>query len=171
MSRVQLSQETAGGVRRDGREDNRSSLIDQGVVREIARLLQRCALATIGTTSGLFVGLHVGSSFASLTTQGFLIAMMVVGSVSFYLGIDTERPWVDRKSRSPWNASSGPKSLLIDVGSYAGTISAAVAASCSVAIVALGFEPRIHWTAAIFAAWILGASMQIVAGSIARIGR
>jgi hypothetical protein len=44
-----------------------------------------------GASSGLFVGAHVGSSFAALTSQGFLVVMMIGGAIGYYLGIDNRR--------------------------------------------------------------------------------
>ena len=35
------------------------------------------------------VGTYVGSSIAALTSQGFLVVMMIGGAIGFYLGIDT----------------------------------------------------------------------------------
>ena len=42
-----------------------------------------------GAAAGLFVAALVGSNIAALTSQGFLLIMMIVGAVGFYLGIDT----------------------------------------------------------------------------------
>jgi len=36
---------------------------------------------------------HVGSSIAALTSEGFLVVMMIGGAIGFYLGIDTP-PWL-----------------------------------------------------------------------------
>src|ERR1700761_7855625 len=58
-------------------------------VRKFAHLLERSGLALAGAACGVFVGAHVGSSGPWLTTQGFLLLMMVSGAVGFYLGIDT----------------------------------------------------------------------------------
>src|ERR1700722_11061165 len=58
-------------------------------VRRFAHVLERIGLAMAGAASGLFVGIHVGSSIASFTSQGFLLLMMLSGAVGFYLGIDT----------------------------------------------------------------------------------
>ena len=58
-------------------------------VRKAAHFLERIGLAMAGASSGLFVGLHVGSSFAALTSQGFIVVMMIGGAIGFYLGIDT----------------------------------------------------------------------------------
>src|SRR5437764_6268906 len=58
-------------------------------VRKFAHVLERIGLAMAGAASGLFVGAHVGSSIAALTSQGFVLIMMIGGAVGFYLGIDT----------------------------------------------------------------------------------
>ena len=58
-------------------------------VRKFAHVLERIGLAMAGAAAGLFVAAHVGTSIAALTSQGFLLIMMVVGAVGFYLGIDT----------------------------------------------------------------------------------
>ena len=58
-------------------------------VRRFAHVLERIGLAMVGAASGLFVAAHVGSSIAALTSQGFLLIMMIGGAVGFYLGIDT----------------------------------------------------------------------------------
>ncbi|MDU6135296.1 MAG: hypothetical protein E6645_08820, partial [Bradyrhizobium sp.] len=58
-------------------------------VRQFAHVLERSGLALAGAACGLFVGAHVGSSVPALTTQGFLLLMMVSGAFGFYLGIDT----------------------------------------------------------------------------------
>jgi hypothetical protein len=58
-------------------------------VRRFAHVLERIGLAMAGAASGLFVGVHVGSSIAALRSEAFLLIMMVSGTVGFYLGIDT----------------------------------------------------------------------------------
>src|ERR1700755_1389956 len=58
-------------------------------VRRFAHVLERLGLAMAGAASGLFVGAHVGSSIAALTSQGFILFMMIGGAIGFYLGIDT----------------------------------------------------------------------------------
>src|SRR5437764_77057 len=57
-------------------------------VRNFAHVLERIGLAMAGAASGLFVGAHVGTSFAALTSEGFLLLMMAGGAIGFYLGID-----------------------------------------------------------------------------------
>jgi hypothetical protein len=58
-------------------------------VRRFAHTLERIGLAMAGAASGLFVGIHVGSTIVALTSQAFLLFMMLAGAVGFYLGIDT----------------------------------------------------------------------------------
>ena len=58
-------------------------------VRKVAHVLERIGLAMAGAASGLFVAAHVGSSIAVLTSQGFIVIMMIGGAIGFYLGIDT----------------------------------------------------------------------------------
>ena len=71
-------------------------------VRKFAHVLERSGLALAGAACGLFVGAHVGSSVPWLTTQGFLLVMMLSGAVGFYLGIDTPQVAFhpDEESRS-----------------------------------------------------------------------
>jgi hypothetical protein len=61
-------------------------------VRKFAHVLERTGLAMAGAASGLFVGVHVGSSIPALTSQGFLLIMMVSGAVGFYLGMTPRQP-------------------------------------------------------------------------------
>src|SRR5882724_9625522 len=58
-------------------------------VRKSAHVLERIGLAMAGAACGLFVSAHVGSTISFLTTQGFLLFMMIAGAAGFYLGIDT----------------------------------------------------------------------------------
>ena len=137
-------------------------------VRRFAHVLERLGLAMAGAASGLFVGTHVGSSIAALTSQGFLALMMLSGAIGFYLGIDIPP--------LPFNAandedSNGPHTGIdaAELLSAVGTFLAALAAFASVGVIILRFEPHIAWTNLIMAGWVFGVSMQIVAGAIARV--
>jgi len=113
-----------------------------------------------GASSGLFVGLHVGSSVAWLTSQGFLLLMMITGAIGFYLGIDTPAPIAEDRPGRNIDAAE----LL----SAAGTFLAALTAFVSVGVIALHDNPGIFWTAMIMLGWTAGVIMQIGAGAIAR---
>jgi hypothetical protein len=136
-------------------------------VRKFAHFLERIGLAMAGAASGLFVAAHTGSSISALTSQAFLLIMMVGGAVGFYLGIDTPQ-----LSFSPANGGKGSSTARIDAAELltaTGTFCAALTAFVSVLVIVLREEPHIGWTVMILIGWVLGISMQIVAGAIARI--
>ncbi|SFJ33744.1 hypothetical protein [Bradyrhizobium sp. Gha] len=128
-------------------------------VRKTAHVFERLGLAMAGAACGLFVGAYVGSAFTSLTTQGFLLLMMLLGVIGFYLGIDTPQlPFDDAHSQ-------------IDAAEFlssAGTLCATLAALASVAVIVLRLEPHDALTLLVLIAWIAGVTMQIVAGAKAR---
>ncbi|MFB9266705.1 hypothetical protein ACFFWD_26700 [Bradyrhizobium erythrophlei] len=132
-------------------------------VRKFAHVLERLGLAMAGAASGLFVGVHVGSSIAALTSQAFLLIMMVSGAIGFYLGID-----VPPMILHPKDAASARKIDAAELLSAIGTFLATLVAFFSVGVVVLRGEPHIAWTAAIMIGWVFGVVMQIVAGTIAR---
>ena len=115
-----------------------------------------------GAACGLFVSAHVGSSISALTSQAFLLIMMVVGAIGFYLGIDTPPlPFHDEKEVEPKVDSA---EFLSAFGTFLATLTAFFA----VGIIILREEPHIAWTYMIMAGWTVGVGMQIVAGAIAR---
>jgi hypothetical protein len=133
-------------------------------VRRFAHVLERLGLAMAGAAAGLFVGAHVGSTIGALTSQAFILLMMVGGAVGFYLGIDTPQlPFHphDEEDGHPIDAAE----FLTAVGTFLATL----AAFGSVAVIVLRVEPDIGWTVAIMVGWAFGISMQIVAGAIARL--
>jgi uncharacterized membrane protein YfcA len=127
-------------------------------VRRFAHVLERLGLAMAGAACGLFVSAHVGSSISALTSQGFLLVMMIAGAIAFYLGIDTP-PMPDEEHAGIDTA---------EFCSAVGTFLATLAAFFSVGIIILREEPHIAWTWMIFAAWTVGIVMQIVGGAKAR---
>jgi hypothetical protein len=135
-------------------------------VRKFAHVLERIGLAMAGAASGLFVAIHVGSSVASLTSQGFLLVMMISGAVGFYLGIDTPpAPDAEHLKRNSGRSSIDAAEFLSAVG----TFFAALTAFVSVSVIVLRESPELYWTIMIMLGWVVGVAMQIVAGAIARI--
>ena len=135
-------------------------------VRKAAHILERIGLAMAGASSGLFVGVHVGSSIATLTSQGFLVVMMIVGAIGFYLGIDTPPLAFHGPNGEPSKGSGG-----IDTAEFlsaVGTFLATLAAFVSVGVIVLREETHIFWTMIIMLGWVIGVMMQITAGTIAR---
>src|SRR5262249_11668986 len=125
--------------------------------RKFAHVLERLGLAMAGAACGLFVSAHVGSSVGALTSQAFLLLMMVAGAIAFYLGIDTPQLAFHGDDDPRIDAAE----LLTSVGTFLATLTAFV----SVGIIILREEPHIAWTWAIFAGWVFGIAMQIVAGA------
>ena len=135
-------------------------------VRKFAHFLERIGLAMAGAASGLFVAAHVGSSISALTSQAFLLLMMIGGAVGFYLGIDTPQ-----LAFNSGNGDKGNAAARIDAAELltaVGTFCAALVAFASVGVIILREETHIIWTWLILIGWVLGISMQIVAGAIAR---
>jgi hypothetical protein len=136
-------------------------------VRKFAHVLERLGLAMAGAASGLFVAAHVGSSVSALTSQGFLLLMMLGGAIGFYLGIDAPQ-----LSFNTDNGNAADSKTRIDSAEFlsaVGTFLAAFAAFASVGIIIFRHDPHIVWTALIMAGWVFGISMQTVAGAIARV--
>ena len=130
-------------------------------VRRFAHVLERLGLAMAGAASGLFVAAHVGSSIAALTSQAFILVMMIAGATGFYLGIDTP----------PQPLAGADRERKVDAAellSALGTFLAAAAAFASVTVIVLREEPPVAGTALIMAGWVVGVTMQTVAGAIAR---
>jgi hypothetical protein len=131
-------------------------------VRRFAHVLERLGLAMAGAACGLFVSAHVGTSISYLTSQGFLLIMMIIGAIGFYLGIDTPPlPFHDEDVAEPTIDSA---EFLTAFGTFLATLTAFV----SVGIIILREEPHIAWTYMILLGWMVGVAMQIVAGAIAR---
>ena len=129
-------------------------------VRKVAHVLERIGLAMAGAACGLFVAAHVGSSIAVLTSQGFIVMMMIGGAIGFYLGIDT-----------PPLAFHGGSDGKIDTAEFlsaVGTFLATLTAFVSVGVIVLRENPHIVWTAITMVGWVVGLTMQIIAGAVTR---
>lgn len=127
-------------------------------VRRLAHVLERLGLAMAGAACGLFVSAHVGTSISYLTSQAFLLLMMIAGAVAFYLGIDTPpMPFHPEEDRTKIDSAE----LLTALGTFFATLTA----FCAVGIIILREEPHIFWTYLIGIGWTVGVVMQIVAGA------
>jgi hypothetical protein len=134
-------------------------------IRKSAHVLERVGLAMAGAACGLFVSAHVGSSISFLTSQGFLLLMMIAGAIGFYLGLDTP-PLPFHADVEPDGSTAGidAPEFLTAVGTFFATLTA----FSSVGIIVLRAEPHIAWTVLIGVGWVVGIAMQIIAGAIAR---
>jgi hypothetical protein len=121
-----------------------------------------------GASSGLFVGTYVGSSIAALTSQSFLVVMMIGGAIGFYLGIDTPPVAFHGPNGEPSKGGTSGKIDTAEFLSAAGTFLATLVAFVSVGVIVLRKDPHISWTIIIMLGWVIGVMMQITAGTIAR---
>jgi hypothetical protein len=133
-------------------------------VRKSAHVLERIGLAMAGAACGLFVAAHVGSSIEMLTSQGFIAVMMIAGAIGFYLGIDTP----PLPFHEPGGGSDDGKIDTAEFLSAVGTFLATWMAFVSVSVIMLRAVPHIFWTIMIMLGWVVGVTMQIIAGAIAR---
>ena len=136
-------------------------------VRKTAHVLERVGLAMAGAACGLFVAIHVGASIAALTSQSFLVLMMIGGAIGFYLGIDTP-PLTFQGSNGQPSKSLGGKIDATEFLSAVGTFIATLTAFVSVGVIVFRGQPHVFWTIVIMVGWLVGLMMQIIAGAIAR---
>jgi hypothetical protein len=137
-------------------------------VRKFAHVLERIGLALAGASCGLFVAANVGSSIAALTSEGFIVVMMVAGGFGFYLGIDTPPLTFHGPDGNPSRGGSGSKIDAAEFLSAVGTFLATLTAFVSVSVIVFREDPHIFWTILIMMGWVVGVMMQIIAGAIAR---
>ena len=137
-------------------------------VRKFAHVLERIGLAMAGAASGLFVAAHVGSSIAALTSQGFIVVMMMGGAIGFYLGIDTPPLAFHGPDGEHSSGGSGAKVDTAEFLSAVGTFLAALTAFVSVNVIVFREDLHLFWTIMIMLGWVVGVMMQIIAGAIAR---
>jgi hypothetical protein len=137
-------------------------------VRKAAHVLERLGLAMAGAACGLFVATHVGSSIGALTSQGFLVVMMIGGAIGFYLGIDIPPLVFHGPNGEPSKGGFGGRIDTTEFLSAVGTFLATLTAFISVGVIVLRENPHIFWTSIIMLGWVVGLMMQIIVGAIAR---
>ncbi len=137
-----------------------------------AHVIERLGLSMAGASCGLFVAAHVSTArVEALGSVGVSLALMVLGAIGFYLGIDVPPHRTGRLSAAREAASSGeypsptdPVELL----SAAGTFLAATAAFIAVYSIVTDADMPAEGSTLLAFCWLLGATMQIVAGTTAR---
>src|SRR5258707_12168528 len=104
-----------------------------------------------GAASGLFVGVLVGSSVAALTSQVFLLLMMIGGAVGFYLGIDTPQRLFHSTNGQPSKADE--KIDTAEFLSALGTFLAGFSSFAAVGMIVVRHDRHIACTTMIMAGW------------------
>jgi len=138
------------------------------LISRTAHVVERIGLAMSGAMSGTFVAAYLErASIAIFDSIGFIMSMILIGIIGFYLGIDIPRLRASQASRaiSRPAAWADPVELLSAIGTFL----AAVAALASVYAIVLDEVPQRPWEFLIGCWWLLGAIMQIGAGSLGRL--
>ena len=141
----------------------------RSTISRSAHVLERTGLALTGAACGLFVAAHLGRADINLIGSGAaVLAVMVYGAAGFYLGIDLPSVPPDHRMHLPLRHGLGSRWDVVELLSAAGTFVAAVAAVVSVSSIILDETARPIAALLIGLCWAAGATMQMVAGIIAR---
>jgi hypothetical protein len=140
----------------------------RSTVSRWAHVFERSGLALAGGACGLFVAAEVAKANIDLLGSGGpIFAMMLGGAAGFYLGIDLPPP-PPHKVQLPLWSKVASRTDAVELLSAAGTFLAAAAAVVSVSAIILDEATSASGTLLIGGSWAIGATMQIVAGIIAR---
>jgi hypothetical protein len=147
------------------RHETNVAIEQRRAISRLAHVIERMGLAMAGALCGLFVAANVIRADVALDSIGFILSMCLVGTAGFYLGIDIPRSRaIDLRNRS-FTMGVNPVEWL----SAAGTLLAAMAALLSVASIVLDEPREPAMTMMIGCGWLVGATMQIGAGAMARL--
>ena len=134
---------------------------DQFLIVRAVHVIERSGLAIAGAMCGTFVAAELSQTEITLFgSLGFIVAMVLGGTIGFYLGIDIPRlPRIVAR----------PKLDPVDLLSAAGTFLAAVAALIAVYGLVFDVAPQRVGETVICSWWVLGVILQTGAGSIGRL--
>jgi hypothetical protein len=127
----------------------------RNAISRIAHIIERVGLAMAGTLCGLFVAACL------------VMTMCLIGMVGFYLGVDIPRS----RSQAVQTGKGGFELELnpVELLSASGTFLTAMAALVSVSVIILDEPLELTATVMVGCVWLVGATMQISAGAIARL--
>jgi hypothetical protein len=125
-------------------------------------------LAMAGASGGLFVAVRTASAdIALLALPVTIFAMMAYGAIGFYLGIDLP-PEASYVAQADAALESEPRTKWVERLSAAGTFFATLAAFISVCSIVLDSDLHAASMLVVGCGWLVGVTMQILAGAIAR---
>lgn len=134
----------------------------------LAHVIARVGLATAGALCGLFVAACViRAETVDLDSIGFIASMCLIGVVGFYLGIDLPHA----RAHAIRTTHKGVEEINpVELLSASGTFLAAMAALVSVYVIVFDETLELTPTVVVGCGWLIGATMQVGAGAIARLG-
>jgi hypothetical protein len=148
-------------IKRTNTWDTRSA------VSKGAHVIERIGLAMAGAAGGLFVAAHMVRADIEMGSGSLPLAMLIYGSIGFYLGIDLPPPL--HNPNLPVPPGHGQKTDAVELLSAAGTFLTALAAMLSVYEIVTDERIDAAIVLLIGIGWGIGATMQITAGIIARV--
>ena len=125
-------------------------------------VVQRSGLAMAGAICGTFVAALLAKTSTMFDSVGFIALMVLIGTVGFYLGTDIPRP-------AAGVIADMERVNLVELLSATGTFLAAIAALVSVYAIVFDEVPRLVWEFVDGSWWVLGVTMQAVAGVVGRL--
>ncbi|MBB5046416.1 hypothetical protein HNR60_001161 [Rhodopseudomonas rhenobacensis] len=141
----------------------------RSLLSKSAHVVERIGLAMAGAACGLFVAANLIRSNVDLGAGGIALAMLLFGAVGFYLGIDLPPPLHDPDAPPP--PSDVVKTDSVELFSATGTFLTALAAVISVYAIVADERMALALVLSIGVAWMIGTTMQVAAGVIARLRR
>jgi hypothetical protein len=136
------------------------------LLSRIAYVVERAGLAVAGAMCGTFVAAQLTRIDPGLFDSiGFIVAMILVGMIGFYLGVDIPR--LRASPASP--ATARPRVDPVELLSAAGTFLTTIAALISLYAFVFDEAPQPGWGYMFACWWLLGVVMQIGAGVAGRL--
>ncbi|MBS4003190.1 MULTISPECIES: hypothetical protein [unclassified Afipia] len=137
-----------------------------------AHVIERVGLSMAGASCGLFVAAHVSNARVdALSSVSMSLALMILGAIGFYLGIDVppHRSARLHLTRTATSAVEDPPSTdPVELLSSAGTFLAATTAFIAVYSIVTDADTSTATSSLLAFGWLLGVTIQIVAGLTAR---
>jgi len=135
-----------------------------------AHVIERVGLSMAGASCGLFVAAHVANARVdALGSVSMSLALMILGAIGFYLGIDVPPHRNARLHLARARADEAPPSTdPVELLSSAGTFLAAMTAFISVYSIVTDADTTTATSSLLAFGWLLGVTIQIVAGLTAR---
>jgi hypothetical protein len=135
---------------------------DVVLINAIAHIVGRSGLAMAGAMCGTFVAAELTRTNVWFDSSGFIAAMVAVGMIGFYLGVDIPL-------RVPGHLIARPRLDAVELLSATGTFLAAIAALISVYSFVFDETPYQTFQYVLGSWWVFGVGMQIGAGLTGRL--